>query len=224
MRDLSGLLKRLLVSLPGKLGARYKAWTDCPNQPADSPYGRWYSVDKSGSIVAWRAIAWRVQREVRERWSSNASPAVASWINSLARMKLLKLLRLLDKEEYFYVDTDAILVSASGLAKLKSLLTANSGSLGSLMEKGRADDCCIYGIKHYRFSGRIICAGMRQDSETIERTDGLYYRREGPVSQANRGERPRAVGGWKSGLRSDIYRHGIPDTSGRVLPIRLSYS
>jgi len=220
--DLSSLFKLLLVSLPGKLASRGRRWIDCPVEPCDKPYGKWFAADKLGKLIAYRSIAWNVQRQIESQWSNNAVPAAASWVTSLARVKLLNAIRLAGWEDVYYMDTDALIVNDAGRERLRSGLVTNCGTLGSFQEKGSADDVEIYGIKHYRFGGRLVCAGLPKGTTPVAGRNGVYYRREGQAQQAMGGVRPIASGWYYTRRDVATYNHGMVDATGRVHPFVLT--
>jgi hypothetical protein len=215
------LIKRLLVAIVGKLGQREKRWVSVPNADYDKPWGFWYARDEQGQWQRWRCLAWRVEKEVKGGFSNDAVPAIASWITSCARIRLLHAIRLAGKENVFYIDTDALIVSDCGLRRLRSAGIVKNGELGYLSEKGSGNDCAIFGIKSYRLGGKSVHAGVPQDGKITASGDVFYSRFAKATEQIREGNAPRARRiDWRSD-RSETYRHGTLQESGEVRPIEL---
>jgi hypothetical protein len=105
----------MLNCLPGKLGQVGRSWVDAPPRPDEGPYATWYAPGPDGHPVRHRSLAWHVQREEVTGETEESIPAMAAWITSAGRMRLLEAIRAAGWAETYYCDTDAVMVSNIGL-------------------------------------------------------------------------------------------------------------
>jgi hypothetical protein len=220
-KDLAAVWKSMLVCLPGKLGQVGRAWVDAPPRPDEGPYSTWYAPGPDGHPVRHRSLAWHVQREEVTGETEESCPAMAAWITSAGRMRLLEAIRAAGWAETYYCDTDAIMTSPAGLDAVDRARLVAVREVGKLRILGGHKSASLHGIKHYTLDGRTVQAGVP-----------LPGPEEGPGEQGpwvrerlNRaaGERRRPVVRL---ARSDVqragrYTHGSVGASGIVEPWRL---
>jgi hypothetical protein len=212
----------MLVAIVGKMGQRERRWVNVPNYPADKPYGYWYQESPDSELTRWRSIAWQVQKETIGQWAPDAVPAIASWITSLGRMKLLRYIRAAGWSTVLYCDTDALIVTEEGYRKLCNANLVRDCSLGYLQLKEVTNECCIYGIKHYRIGGRLVAAGLPKNATIISQQESRIEFRSGPADYIRRDNRPSASSRISAYHSQADYRHGTQLPNGRIEPFRLN--
>jgi len=154
------VVKRILVSIAGKLGQRDRRWTPCSDEWGDIRYGEWWGSDAHKNPCRYRAIAGHVFREEIGGFSFNAVPATAAWICSEGRMRLLRAIRIAGWKEVYYCDTDSIVCSERGYDNLISADLVAPRTLGKLYLKCGPVRFEARGIKYYLEDGNITCAGL----------------------------------------------------------------
>lgn len=218
-RELSSWAKSLVNALPGKLGYKLRCWETVPGALAPEPWGEWYGLKSGGGLERWRALAGVCQREVVGGYGPDAVPAMAAWITSHGRYRLLDAIRIAGRENVAYVDTDALIVFERGLLNLAEAGKVKDGALGRLEMRAAGKEFEVLGIKHYREGEVIRCAGHARGVET-QSTDGKgqWY-----TPAASDGARLRGEQGRESVLRewprAAPYRHGVVGPDGVVSPI-----
>lgn len=218
---IASLAKRLLVSLPGKLGQRSRYWENAPDVWLDEPYAEWWGKNEAQEWNRYRSIAWTVHREVCAGWAADSVPAVAAWITSEARMRLLRAIRIAGWQHVFYCDTDSLFLDQIGYDRLAVADSAVSAGLGELYRKGGPHRVEIRGVKYYVEDDSVTCAGLPA-GQYADAGDGRHYwYRQSPARSVKGRERPGTESVLLSYGRADSYRHGIVGPDGRVTPIRL---
>jgi hypothetical protein len=219
--DLAAFWKAMLNCLPGKLGQVGRAWVDAPPRPDEGPYATWYAPGPDGHPVRHRSLAWHVQREEVTGETEESVPAMAAWITSAGRMRLLEAIRAAGWEETYYCDTDAVIVSKAGAANLLGLSLCADREPGKLRMLGEHRSASLHGIKHYTLDGRTVQAGVplpgpeegpgEQGPWVRERLNRAAGERRRPVVRLARSDVRRA----------GAYAHGSVGASGKVEPWRL---
>lgn len=219
--DLAAVWKSMMVCLPGKLGQVGRAWVDAPGVPADGPYARWYAPGPDGNPVRYRSLAWHVQREEITAETEESIPAMAAWITSAGRMRLLEAIRAAGWAETHYCDTDAVIVSKTGAANLLGFSLCAEREPGKLRMLGEHKSASLHGIKHYTMDGRTVQAGvpLPGSAEGHEEPGPWVHERLNRAA----GERRRPVVRLTRSdvVRAGTYTHGSVGPSGIVEPWRL---
>lgn len=221
-RDGASLVKRLANVVVGKMGQRSRTWTAAPAIATDMVYGSWLGVDDSGGTCRYRVVAGIVQRDTLLGSAPDAVPAVAAWITSAARVRLLGAIRCAGWDQTHYYDTDSLVVSALGYARLRAAGRVQRAALGELQDVHASTTCVIYGVKHYVFGDKLTCSGLpRGHCEDVGDGHHYWYWRT-PASSVSHGRRPESGRVLRRYKRQREYRHGVVADDGTVSPHVLS--
>lgn len=169
--------KRVLNALPGKFGEPGRRWVGCPPRTEREQYSEWIEPGPDGKPARHRNIAGYEQREEVAGESYWSMPAVAAFICSAARIRLLAILRCAGRENVWYCDTDGIL--CNGLAREKLLRGGfvRENEVGYLRTAGVYSNVHIHGVRHYTYDGAIKCAGVRHGEIGATETREDYWNR-----------------------------------------------
>lgn len=217
--EMAAVAKRLLVSLPGKLGQRELSWVDAYKTDTDPPYGEWFGKGPDGKAIRYRAIAGHVQHAHKGGFTPDAVPAMASFITSYGRMMLLSAIRTAKWENVFYVDTDSLFVNGTGLRLLLEsgfVATRTLGMLRIVSDDVRLNIC---GIKHYVANNKTVCAGLKTGVVTDNAGVATWQRSATPWEHARAGVRPVAETVTQQLTFRAAYHHGTVTETGRVKPL-----
>lgn len=214
--------KRLLVSLPGKLGQRDHHWEHCPTVTPPMDYGEWYGQNRKGDIARYRCIAGVVSNDVSEGLAHDSQLAIASWITSAARMKLLAAIRIAGFHHVYYVDTDALIVDDDGMSRLSGTDLMGAETMGLLQVKRASDICDIRGVKYYVEDGRVTCAGLpRGVCRQIEGTD-TFEVQSTPHEDIHAGRTPTVRTEQRRVAPDREYKHGTVQADGTITPFLIT--
>jgi hypothetical protein len=215
-------LKRLLVSLPGRFAMHGSKWVDAPDALPPAPWCQWTREVEGGELVRHRAMAWQCQREVKEPWAVDAMPAIAAWITSAARVRLLDAIEAAGWEQVYYCDTDSVIVSETGFDALLNGGWVATSELGFLREMEDGEDLEVCGIKHYTIAGHRRCSGEPKGMKERGPDAVHYWYREWLRQAVRGGHAPIVERVLRRYARDEVYRHGTVGPDGKVSPFRLT--
>jgi hypothetical protein len=213
--------KSMLVGLVGRLGMHGRRWVPAPGQQSRGVYRSWVTPGPDGVPTRWRSIAWDVQEEQVSAEGAESVPAMAAWITSLARIKLLEGFDAANCGRVYYCDTDSLWCDQNGYQGVWASGILGSGEPGLFRLVRVHQDAEFIGYKHYRADERIVCAGVPLTYGVSEGLRGGYEVREGAGGALNGCCTPEVRGVVRSMARRQPYLHGNVRADGVVEPIRL---
>ncbi len=164
------LCKKMLNSLYGKFGQKGEEWVkigDCPNEPDRVEQVFYPARNKRGML---RYLLGEIFEMQGFGECFDSFPAIAAHVTAYARMYLYKLMKVCGKGNYFYCDTDSLIVNERGLKCLQSHI--NPTKLGSLKIESRYNHLTIRGLKDYSLPSKTVIKGVRKNAVKI--ADGVY--------------------------------------------------
>lgn len=215
----SGHYKLLMNSFSGKWGQNGIKWTEV-GKAADDSIGFFRSIHaQTGQVVHFRRFNGLIQRRDQFPESANSHPAIAAHITAYGRMVLWALMREVSAENYFYCDTDSILITVEGLKKIEHRI--DDVRLGACKMVLKAEEAVLYGPKDYVINGTRTIKGIRNQAVQLERNLFRQERWLGFRGSLRKGwtDAPRTFESLKRLRRQ--YGKGIVGDGGRVSPFHL---
>ncbi len=212
-------LRLLMNSLYGKFGQVMKKDVHIGVTPDLTPRV-WVEYDvETGESRKIRAFAGQLHElEVGgESWWSH--PAIAAHVTAYARLHLWRLIREAGRRDVAYCDTDSLLVSGRGAARLQARWIGDA--LGKLQIEATMPEALIHGPKDYVMGEKKRTKGVRQTAvwigpNTVEQDH--WFGLKGLVATGDVSA-PRVKRITKHLAR--IYRKGKTLPGGRTRPWRL---
>lgn len=170
------LCKKMLNSLYGKFGQKADEWTkigDCPNEP--DRVELLFQVGRSG-VRQIRYMLGEIFELTGYYESFNSFPAIASQVSAFGRLYLWDLMIQAGRPNYFYCDTDSLIVNEVGLCNLKNKL--DNKSLGGLKIVESMTSLTIKGLKDYCTPEKTVIKGIRKNA--VELSPGIYQQEQWP--------------------------------------------
>lgn len=220
--DMKAWAKAMGVCLIGKLGQRDRRWADAESGVMNGPWDSWWEWREGEGWKRYRSISGYTQAETISGWSYDADPAIASWVTSLARMRLLSMIRCASWEETYYCDTDALMVSREGLRRLTEAGWCRENEPGFLRVKNISQTVEIHGVKAYDEDGRSVRAGRPLSVARACAGEVRYWTRRSDAMACREGRAPEAVRIATRHQRTQAYRHGEVTATGEVVPFQLN--
>lgn len=156
------LYKILMNSLYGKFGQRGLVW-EAKEQTEDLSAKSWEEYDlDTGIVTRYRQLGGLVQQQEREAESRDSHPAIAAHVTAQARLLLWDMINTAGRENVYYVDTDSLLVNATGKGRLSNVLDEHK--LGGLKLEASFPNAEIFGPKDYRFGDRRKTKGVKKSA------------------------------------------------------------
>jgi len=156
-------LKRIVNSTYGKIGQRRKEWITRHGETNYLDWQQWWQAHPTVDCpTPWRAVDGVVQYLDQSRETLKSMPCISATMTSYGRMMLNSIIDLVTTHgEVYYCDTDSVMVDQTGYDLLLSGGWVRGGP-GGLRLVEQSDAVEIFGMKHYRFGKRLVCAGLPQ--------------------------------------------------------------
>ena len=170
------ICKLLLNSLYGKFGQKAEVWEkigDCPGERDRTEVTYYPGQNRSGMI---RYLLGEIFELTGYEECFNSFPAIASTVTAYARMYLYELMKMAGSGNYFYCDTDSLLVNDKGLENLGSLI--NEINLGCLKIEESTPWVNIHGLKDYETQSKSVIKGISKSA--LELQSGVYQQDQWP--------------------------------------------
>lgn len=162
-RDLAkgSLCKLMLNALGGKFGQRSHRWQKDTEVDWPEPWGHFDIINAvTNEVKHYRSIAWLIERQEPPGEHPESFPAVAAWVTSLARIKMLQLQEVLNgKGTCYYSAVDSIFTNQRGFETLSIGGQCNE-LLGGLRTDRIAAKMQIRGIANYSIDDTMHVAGL----------------------------------------------------------------
>lgn len=164
------LCKYLLNSLYGKWGQKAENWVkiaDAPNEPDREELLFTYESNK---VMRIRYLLGELFELRSYGEAYNSFPAISSHVTAYGRMYLWSLMQTAGKGNYFYCDTDSLIVNDAGMDNLSS--KRHETELGFMKHEETTHKLVIHGLKDYEKDSKVVIKGIRRDA--IKISDGVY--------------------------------------------------
>ena len=170
------LCKYILNSLYGKFGQKADVWEKIGKAPdeADRVEVVYYPSENRRGMI--RYLLGEVWELVGYEEAFNSFPAISSEVTAYARMYLYSIMKQAGRGNYFYCDTDSLIVNEVGLCKLKSY--CHDTKLGSLKVQETSSEICIKGLKDYETDSKTVIKGIRRNA--VEIGTGVFQQEQWP--------------------------------------------
>ncbi|MBA7524176.1 hypothetical protein ES705_16313 [subsurface metagenome] len=164
------LCKYLLNSLYGKWGQKAENWVkigECPNEPDREELLFTY---ESNMVMRLRYLLGEVFKLKSYGEAYNSFPAISSHVTAGGRMYLWSLMQLAGHGNYYYCDTDSLIVNDKGMNNLTPVLSDTK--LGFMKHEETTHKLIIHGLKDYEKDSKVVIKGIRKNAVKI--SEGVY--------------------------------------------------
>ena len=104
----------------------------------------------------------------------NSFPAISAHVTSYARMYLWSLMQLAGHSNYFYCDTDSLIVNDKGMDNLTPILSDTK--LGYMKHEETVHKLIIHGLKDYEKDSKVVIKGIRKNA--VKLSEGVYQQEQ----------------------------------------------
>ncbi len=170
------ICKLLLNSIYGKFGQKAEIWEkigDCPGERDRTEQVYLPDLNRRGMI---RYLLGEIFELTGYEECFNSFPAIASTVTAHARMYLYELMKVAGPGNYFYCDTDSMIVNDKGLANLGHLI--NEFNLGCLKVEESIPWVNIRGLKDYETPNKSVIKGISK--KAVKLGQGYYQQEQWP--------------------------------------------
>jgi len=168
--------KYMMNKLYGKFGQKGEEWSkigNCVNEPDREEL----VFNMNGRrVTKIRYLLGEVFLMTGLDESFDSFPAIAAHVTGYARLYLWSLMERAGRGNYFYCDTDSLIVNSQGLARLESVLSETA--LGGLKVDEHCDTVTIRGLKDYTTVAKVVTKGIRKSA--VRLSEGVYRQEQWP--------------------------------------------
>jgi len=175
-REFEQFCKYLMNKLYGKFGQKGENWQkigDCPGEPDREEL----VFNMNGKrVTKLRYLLGQLFTMTGVGECFDSFPAIAAHVTGYARMYLWSLMQKAGWGNYFYCDTDSLIVNRVGLDNL--LDTMSPTKLGYLKIDDTVKTVTIRGLKDYSTATKTVTKGIRKNA--VKLSDGVYSQEKWP--------------------------------------------
>jgi hypothetical protein len=162
------LCKYLLNSLYGKFGQKAEDW-ELIGKAENEPDREEFLYDtETKRMRRIRYLLNQLFELKRYGESYNSFPAISSHVTAYGRMHLYNLMKICGVGNYYYCDTDSLMVNEQGYNNLLPYI--NSKELGKLKLEETFGRLILYGLKDYTTDTKTALKGIRKNAKQIDET------------------------------------------------------
>jgi len=177
IKEYDVLCKYLLNSLYGKFGQKAEQWVkigNAPNEPDRVIITLEGNSNRRGKIMFLLGEVFQVKGYGE---AFNSFPAIAAHVTAYGRLYLWQLMQIAGQGNYFYCDTDSLIVNETGLLNLQHLL--DDTELGKLKIQEKGSHLIINGLKDYITDTKKVIKGIRKNA--VQVSDTVYEQQLWPT-------------------------------------------
>ena len=170
------LCKKMLNSLYGKFGQKAETWTKIGECPDEKDRVELCFVSGVHGVKQIRYLLGEIFELTGYEESFNSFPAIAAHVSAFGRLYLWELMKMAGQGNYFYCDTDSLIVNEAGLENLQNI--TDEVSLGGLKIVESMNTLTIRGLKDYSTDTKTVIKGIRKNAVQVR--DGVYEQEQWP--------------------------------------------
>ncbi|MBA7679858.1 hypothetical protein ES703_88163 [subsurface metagenome] len=213
------LCKKMLNSLYGKFGQKADIWKkigECPNEP--DRVELLFKAHVCGAKQI-RYLLGEIFELVGYDESYNSFPAIAAQVSAYGIMYLYELMKKAGEGNYFYCDTDSLIVNEVGLCNLNERM--HETDLGGLRIVETSKSLSIRGLKDYSTLTKQVVKGIRKNAVMV--AEGIYEQEIWPSfrGQLRSGQTDTYTVKRQTKVLTRKYTKGTVTADGSVLPLLL---
>lgn len=159
------LCKYLMNSLYGKFGQKGENWVKTGDAPDEPDREEIIFRTNPRMVTRLRYLLGEVFELKGYNEAFDSFPAIAAHVTAFGRMYLWGLMQTAGQGNYFYCDTDSLIVNEEGLCRLTSKL--NPLEIGCLKLEHQGTSVILRGLKDYEFGSKHRIKGIRKNAVKI---------------------------------------------------------
>lgn len=174
VKEYETICKYLLNSLYGKFGQKAENWVKigvCPNEPDREEL---LFTNGSNRVMRLRYLLGEVFELKSYSEAYNSFPAISSHVTAYGRIYLWSLMKLAGYGNYYYCDTDSLIVNSLGFDNLSSVI--HDTELGKMKHEETLHKLIIHGLKDYETDYKIVIKGVSKNAVKV--SEGIYEQQQ----------------------------------------------
>lgn len=171
------LCKYMMNSLYGKFGQKAENWLKIGEAPSEPDREELIFKNNPRRIMRLRYLLGEIFELKGYGEAYNSFPAISAHVTAYARMYLWHLMQVCGIGNYFYCDTDSLMVNEVGLLNLSGYLSDTE--LGKLKIESRFNHLIIRGLKDYETAEKTVVKGISK--KAVKLSEGVYEQDSWPT-------------------------------------------
>jgi len=168
--------KYMMNKLYGKFGQKGEEWEKIGDCPGEKDREELVFNMNGRRVSKLRYLLGQVFLMTGVGECFDSFPAIAAHVTGYARIYLWSLMQQAGAGNYFYCDTDSLIVNEAGLCRLQDKICESS--LGGLKIDSIGSSVQVSGLKDYSFGAKVVLKGVRKNA--IKVADGVYRQEKWP--------------------------------------------
>lgn len=164
------LCKKMLNSLYGKFGQKGEDWSKIGVCPGELDREELLFNTNGRKVTKLRYLMGEIFLMTGCGECFDSFPAIAAHVTAYGRLFLWRLMQRAGSANYFYCDTDSLIVNEYGRKKLARLIS--QAGLGGLKVEETSSHLSIRGLKDYSTDSKDVMKGIRKSAVRIG--EGVY--------------------------------------------------
>jgi len=170
------LCKKMLNSLYGKFGQKGENWSKIGDCAGEQDREELLFNMGGRRVTKIRYLLGEVFIMSGKGECFDSFPAIAAHVTAYARLYLWSLMQQAGQGNYFYCDTDSLIVNEDGLLNLHTVITPSK--LGGLKVENESRSVLIRGLKDYTFGSKNVVKGIRKNATQL--SEGVFRQERWP--------------------------------------------
>lgn len=213
------LCKKMLNSLYGKFGQKADNWVKIGDSPDEPDRVELCFRAGKNKLRQIRYLLGEIFELEGYSESYNSFPAIPAHVAAYGRLHLYGLMKQAGQGNYFYCDTDSLIVNDLGLSNLENQL--DNFKLGALKLVETVDSMTIRGLKDYSTKTKTVIKGIRKNA--VEISKGVYQQESWPSFKGllRRAEPDTYTINMVTKTLTRKYTKGVVQSDGSIVPFVL---
>jgi len=175
-KEYEQICKLLLNSLYGKFGQRIQVWEKIGVCPHERDRCELVVDNSGGKSTMIRYLLGEIFELTGYEESFNSFPAISAHVTAYGRLYLYELMKQAGAGNFYYCDTDSLIVDGLGLYNLRNKV--NPTALGLLKIEQKVSGLTVRGLKDYSYTDKQVIKGISKNAVRVE--DGVYTQDKWP--------------------------------------------
>lgn len=187
---------------------------------SDKRFGRLpyfdHTTQTAGQFITWDG---NVINEYKKGLANHSCIAIAGAVTAYGRMMLFQLGQIAGNKNWFYCDTDSLIVNCKGACNLLSFI--DNKKTGALKLVKLSTHVHIYGAKDYKFGNIVRIKGIKENAIRLADNSFEQWQFQSVLAWLNAGGAGTIKITKVVKHRKTSYKKGIVNVDGSVSPIQL---